>query len=110
MLQVRNDGIPVLGFTWYSLTDQVDWDTALREDNGNVNPLGLYDLDRNIRPVGKAFKELIAEWREVLPMQSVCLSPPISTPSEYAAGLSRAGQAAARIRDQAMPARTPDGG
>ena len=53
VLRVRNDGIPILGFTWYSLTDQVDWDTALREDNGNVNPLGLYDLDRNIRPVGR---------------------------------------------------------
>ncbi len=54
VLRVRNDGIPILGFTWYSLIDQVDWDTALREDNGNVNPLGLYDLDRNIRAVGRA--------------------------------------------------------
>jgi beta-glucosidase/6-phospho-beta-glucosidase/beta-galactosidase len=52
VLRVRNNGVPIVGFTWYSLTDQVDWDTALREDNGNVNPLGLYDLDRNIRAVG----------------------------------------------------------
>ena len=29
VLRVRNDGVPVVGFTWYSLTDQVDWDTAL---------------------------------------------------------------------------------
>jgi beta-glucosidase len=49
----------VIGFTWYSLTDQTDWECALREKNGTVNPLGLYDLDRNIRPVGRAFKELI---------------------------------------------------
>ena len=28
-------------FTWYSLQDQVDWDTALRENNGRVNPLGF---------------------------------------------------------------------
>ncbi len=41
MLRLRNVGIPTVGFTWYSLTDQVDWDTALREQNGNVNPLGL---------------------------------------------------------------------
>jgi hypothetical protein len=46
VLRLRNDGIPTVGFTWYSLTDQIDWDTALREQNGNVNPLGLYDLDR----------------------------------------------------------------
>jgi hypothetical protein len=52
VLRVRNDGVPIVGFTWYSLTDQVDWDTALREQNGRVNPLGLYDLDRNIRPWG----------------------------------------------------------
>jgi hypothetical protein len=50
---------------WYSLTDQVDWDTALREDNGRVNPLGLYDLDRKIRPVGRAFKELVEQWCDV---------------------------------------------
>src|SRR3546814_444442 len=53
VLRLRNVGIPTVGFTWYSLTDQVDWDTALREQNGNVNPLGLYDLDRNIRAVGQ---------------------------------------------------------
>jgi beta-glucosidase len=51
--------VPVIGFTWYSLIDQTDWECALREKNGTVNPLGLYDLDRNIRPVGRAFKELI---------------------------------------------------
>ena len=77
VLRVRNDGFPIVGFTWYSLTDQVDWDTALRERNGNVNPLGLFDLDRKIRNVGKAYKQLIADWRNVLPAQSVCLVVPI---------------------------------
>ena len=82
VLRVRNDGVPIVGFTWYSLTDQVDWDTALRENNGHVNPLGLYDLDRNIRPVGEAYKQLIHDWRQVLPAQSVCLQVPIIMPSE----------------------------
>ena len=77
VLRLRNVGIPTVGFTWYSLTDQVDWDTALREQNGNVNPLGLFDLDRKIRNVGKAYKQLIADWRNVLPAQSVCLIVPI---------------------------------
>jgi beta-glucosidase len=77
VMRVRNDGMPIVGFTWYSLTDQVDWDSALRENKGNVNALGLYDLDRNIRAVGKAYKELIEEWRHVLPTQSVCLTVPI---------------------------------
>ncbi len=83
VLRVRNDGVPIMGFTWYSLIDQVDWSLALRENKGVVDPLGLYDLDRNIRPVGKAYKQLIIDWRDVLPMQSVCLVAPIVTPSEY---------------------------
>jgi beta-glucosidase/6-phospho-beta-glucosidase/beta-galactosidase len=67
--RLKQDGIPVVGFTWYSLTDQVDWDTALREDAGRVNPLGLFDLDRKIRPVGKAYRQLIEQWRDVLPTE-----------------------------------------
>jgi hypothetical protein len=83
VLRVRNNGVPIVGFTWYSLTDQVDWDTALREQNGRVTKVGLYDLDRAIRPVGRFYKELIGEWRDVLPAQSVCLQVPIVMPSEY---------------------------
>ena len=73
MLRLKKDGVPIIGFTWYSLVDQVDWDTALREDNGHVNSLGLYDLDRKIRPVGEAYRGLIMQWREILPTESICL-------------------------------------
>ncbi len=83
VLRVRNSGVPTVGFTWYSLTDQVDWDTALREDNGRVNPLGLFDLDRKIRNVGKAYQKLIDDWRDVLPVHSECLSVPLVMPNEY---------------------------
>jgi len=75
--------VPTVGFTWYSLTDQIDWDVALREVNGRVHPVGLYDLNREIRPVGRSYKQLITDWGEVLPTQSVCLSVPIVPPSEY---------------------------
>ena len=81
VLRVRNDGVPIVGFTWYSLTDQVDWDIGLRARNNRVNPRGLYDLDRNIRPVGEAFKKLIVDWRDVLPTQSVCLTVPVLDPA-----------------------------
>ena len=83
VLRVRNSGVPIVGFTWYSLTDQIDWDSALREQNGHVNPLGLYDLDRNIRPVGRAYQQLIQRWRKVLPTQSVCLAVPVVRPAEF---------------------------
>ena len=64
--QLKQDGVPITGFTWYSLLHQVDWDSALRNDAGIVNELGLYDLDRNIMPVGLAYKNLISEWKNVL--------------------------------------------
>ncbi len=101
VLHVRNKGMPMVGFTWYSLTDQVDWDTALREPNGTVNPLGLYDLDRNIRPVGEAYKQLIHAWREVLPTQSVCLQVPVVCPSEYDQAWARRARKLARQRNRA---------
>ena len=66
LYRLKMDNIPVIGFTWYSLIDQVDWDTALREDNGNINSLGLYDMDRNIRPVGEAYKQIITQWSTIL--------------------------------------------
>jgi beta-glucosidase/6-phospho-beta-glucosidase/beta-galactosidase len=68
--RLKQDGVPILGFTWYSLTHQVDWDTALREDNGRVHEVGLFDLDRKITPVGQAYKRLIQQWQEVLAAES----------------------------------------
>jgi hypothetical protein len=101
VLRVRNDGVPVVGFTWYSLTDQRDWDTALREDNGHINPLGLYDLDRKIRPVGRAYKQLISDWGRVLPVQSVCLQVPVVPPKEHDPEWARRRQIEAQ-RDEAL--------
>jgi beta-glucosidase/6-phospho-beta-glucosidase/beta-galactosidase len=70
LYRFKQDGFPIVGFTWYSLIDQVDWDSALRHNAGNVNPLGLYDMDRKIRPVGIAYKKLIETWKEVLDEES----------------------------------------
>ena len=78
MLRLKEDGVPIVGFTWYSLTDQMDWDSLLMEDNGNVNQLGLYDLNRQIRPVGKAYKKLVAQWTIPLADESLCLNQPNS--------------------------------
>lgn len=85
VLRVRNNGVPIVGFTWYSLTDQVDWDTGLRENNGHVNALGLADLDRKLRPVGEAYRDLIRDWTAVLPTQSVCLQVPVALAQDYPA-------------------------
>ncbi|SRR5579883_428109 len=69
--RLRQDGVPIVGFTWYSLTDQMDWDTMLTRMDGHVDVLGLYDLDRKIHPVGEAFKKLISQWKEILPLEAL---------------------------------------
>ncbi len=65
ILRMRSDGVPVLGFTWYSLIDQIDWDIALAEKKGKVNECGLYDLNRKPRPVADAYKMLLEEYGQI---------------------------------------------
>jgi beta-glucosidase/6-phospho-beta-glucosidase/beta-galactosidase len=65
ILRMRRDGVPVLGFTWYSLTDQIDWDVNLAQKNDRVNACGLYDLNRNPRPVAHDFRKLLEEFGQI---------------------------------------------
>jgi beta-glucosidase/6-phospho-beta-glucosidase/beta-galactosidase len=65
VLRMRRDGAAVLGFTWYSLCDQIDWDTQLAEQNNRVNECGLFDMDRKPRPVAAAYRELIKEFATI---------------------------------------------
>ncbi|RYZ21775.1 MAG: glycoside hydrolase family 1 protein, partial [Sphingobacteriales bacterium] len=65
VLRMRRDGVPVLGFTWYSLIDQVDWDIQLAEKRGKVNPCGLYDLERKARPLAAAYRMLLEEFGQI---------------------------------------------
>lgn len=72
--RLKHDGIPIIGFTWYSLLHQVDWDSALRNNAGNINELGLFDLNRQIMPVGEAYKTLIENWKDILNEESYGLT------------------------------------
>ena len=61
---IRQHGVPVVGFTWYSLHDQIDWNIGLSRAVGNVFPVGLYDLNRDPRPVAQAYKHLVEMFRD----------------------------------------------
>jgi hypothetical protein len=61
---LRGHGVPIIGFTWYSLTDQVDWNRGMEEPLGVVDPVGLFDLNRDPRPVGLSYKHLIDMHRD----------------------------------------------
>lgn len=57
-------GVPIIGFTWYSVTDQIDWDRAIERPLGVIHPVGLFDLNRDPRPVGLSYKHLIDAHRD----------------------------------------------
>ena len=73
----QRDGVPLVGFTWYSLVDQIDWNIGLREALGVVFPVGLFDLNRDPREVGLSYKHLIdmycdlPEYRECKPLKEL---------------------------------------
>ncbi|HYW30237.1 MAG TPA: family 1 glycosylhydrolase [Gemmatimonas sp.] len=54
-------GVRVHGFTWFPLVDTTDWGHALRVVRGDVDPIGLYRLDRSPHPVAGAYAALIAQ-------------------------------------------------
>ena len=43
--QARAAGTPVAGMTYYGAIDHVDWDSALRQRNLNINPCGMWALE-----------------------------------------------------------------
>jgi beta-glucosidase len=61
---LRREGVPVIGYTWYSLQNQIDWDIQLREVRGAENPNGLFNLDRKAMPAAEAFRRLIELHRD----------------------------------------------
>jgi hypothetical protein len=61
---LRSAGVPIIGFTWYSLTDQIDWDRSIKDSFGIIFPVGLFDLNRDPRAVGLSYKQLIDMHRD----------------------------------------------
>ena len=58
LAKMRHEGLPARGLCWYSRGDQFDWQTALTNPVGAVTEVGLFDVDRNARPVAARFAEL----------------------------------------------------
>lgn len=64
VLRLNQDGIPIVGFTWYGLVDLVGWNKLLCNGDTEVVPAGLYALDRTRRKVGDRYHEFIGSWRQ----------------------------------------------
>jgi beta-glucosidase len=68
---LRRQGVPMIGFTWFSLTDQVDWDIQIVEVRGKVTPNGLCTLDRKLRDVGKEYRTIARDNAQAQLIQGV---------------------------------------
>ncbi len=63
--QLREEGIPMLGFVWWPLLDQLDWDGAMTHRIGKIHEVGLFNLHRqpdgvlkrSATPLIKLFKQ-----------------------------------------------------
>ncbi|HEX4123992.1 MAG TPA: glycosyltransferase, partial [Tepidisphaeraceae bacterium] len=78
--RLREEGIPLLGYFWWPLFDQVDWDGALTHRIGKIHEVGLFalrrqpdgTLARHATPLLKQFAEAIAAGDETVgPLDSI---------------------------------------
>jgi beta-glucosidase/6-phospho-beta-glucosidase/beta-galactosidase len=56
--RLREEGLPIRGFTWYGLVNHVDWDSVLVRDDGRENACGLVSLDRRPNKTYEAYRRI----------------------------------------------------
>jgi beta-glucosidase len=91
--KARANGVPVAGLTYYGAIDHVDWDSALRVRNYNVNPCGMWSLEWEGDKLVRKPTALVDLYRRL-----------INTPLAETVGELTDPQAAARIRAVLEPA------
>jgi beta-glucosidase/6-phospho-beta-glucosidase/beta-galactosidase len=91
--KARAAGTPVCGMTYYGAIDHVDWDTALRVRNLNINPCGMWALSWEGDKLVRTPTALVDRYREL-----------IATPTEESVGPLNSPEAEARVRAVLEPA------
>ncbi|HYN89630.1 MAG TPA: family 1 glycosylhydrolase [Ardenticatenaceae bacterium] len=92
--KARAAGTAVAGFTYYGAIDHVDWDSALRVRNLNINPCAIWALEWQGNKLVRVPTELVE-----------CFRRYIALPVEESAGPIASEEAAARIRNVLEPAK-----
>ena len=65
--RLREEGVPMLGYIWWPLVDQLDWDGALTHRIGKIHEVGLYHLQR--QPDGTLARiatPLVEQYRQII--------------------------------------------
>ncbi len=87
--QALDEGLPVVGLTWWPLFDHVDWDSGLTRLQGHVSPSGLWhgkptSADRDPGSLVGSFRKVVKAGRPVssglVPFPVKILGLPIKEP------------------------------
>ncbi len=89
----RAEGTPIAGLTYYGAIDHVDWDTALRVRNLNINPCGMWGLSWQGDKLVRTPTALVELYRKY-----------ISMPTAESVGALASPEAEERIRAVLSPA------
>jgi len=89
----REAGVPVAGLTYYGAIDHVDWDSALRVRNLNINPCGMWGLEWQGDKLVRVETALVDLYRRN-----------ITLPTAETVGELTSPEAAARVRAVLEPA------
>src|SRR5213082_2221046 len=65
--RLRDEGVPMLGYFWWPMIDQVDWDGALTHRIGKVHEVGLFNLKRQQDgSLARVATPLVKQYREAV--------------------------------------------
>ena len=65
--RLREEGIPLLGYFWWPLVDQLDWDGALTHRVGKIHQVGLFNLTRQADgTLSRAASPLVKQFAEII--------------------------------------------
>jgi beta-glucosidase/6-phospho-beta-glucosidase/beta-galactosidase len=59
--RLREEGVPLLGYTWWPCFDNVDWDGALLHHIGKIHKVGLFSLKRQKDGILQRSKTALAD-------------------------------------------------
>ncbi|MEO5802554.1 MAG: family 1 glycosylhydrolase [Verrucomicrobiota bacterium] len=90
--QLRDEGIPVIGYTWWPLVDHLDWDGALLHRIGKIHRVGIYNLER----------QASGEMRRI-PTQLVQAYRNVVTAGDKAVGSLRSDEMTMYLEKESMP-------
>jgi beta-glucosidase len=76
----RADGTPVAGLTYYGAIDHVDWDSALRVRNLNINPCGMWSLSWEGDKLVRTPTALVDLYRRNIALPTAMSVGPLASP------------------------------